>query len=271
MDDPWQYSYLITGQKKIGKTSFAIQGSEELVIQFDKPQISYSIREVVPKSWKEFERALRALEKKVEEDDFPYNRIVVDGCGEWYQMCQLNACDHFKVDHPSEVGYAKCWHKIRDDFLDAVNRLHRLQVTAECGLMFIAHAEWKETKTRFGNTVEKMVPALPPKAEAIIGGKVDGWFVYDYAGEERVLTVLGDETMGAGHRIDNRFETTDGRRIREVTMGSSAEEALANFVAAFRNEQDYATYKELRNRNKKKEVAGRKKKGARKSRKSRAR
>ena len=242
--NPWEYAYSITGRKKIGKTSFAIEGSEEFVIQFDKPQIAYELREHCPKSWTEFESVLKALEAAAASGQFKYNRVVIDGMGEWYTMCQLWACKEFGVDHPSEAGYAKCWHKIRDTFTDAVNRLLRLQITAKCGLVFIAHAEWKEIKTRTGLTIEKMVPAVPSRCEEVVGGKVDGWFVYDYTGEHRVLTLLGDETMEAGHRIDGRFLTKDGRRIREVVMGGSPREAMDAFVAAFNNQQDYATYKE---------------------------
>lgn len=246
VSDWWRYAFLVTGEKKIGKTSWAIQDCEEYVLQFDKPQLSYNIRETSVTSWKHFTRILNALEAAVEAGDFPYTRIVIDGVGEWYTMCQLAACKHFQVDHPSDVGYARCWHKIRDDFNDAVNRMLRLQVNAKCGMVFIAHSEWKEVATRGGGKAEKRVPNLPPKCEEVINGKVDGWFCYDYMGDDRVLIVLGDETTGAGHRIDGRFQTADGRRVREIHMGNSAEEAHANFLRAFNNEQDYATIKEMR-------------------------
>lgn len=247
--DMWQYAYSFTGVKKIGKTTLAVHGAEEFVIQFDKPQIAYSIREECPRSWGDFMEILKALEARAKSGDFPYNRIVIDGEGEWYQMCHVAACKEFGVDHPSEVGYAKCWHKIRDTFTDAVNRLMRLQITARCGIVFIAHAEWKEVKTRTGVTVEKMVPAVPGKCEEIVGGKVDGWFVYDYIGSHRVMFILGDETMVAGHRIGGRFMTKDGRRVREIVMGESEEDAMAAFIAAFNNQQEYATFKEWEQKN----------------------
>lgn len=250
--DPWELAYLLTGQKKIGKTTFAIQDCEELVIQFDKPQLSYRIREMCPKNWRHFMRILAAIEARVEEGDFPYQRIVVDGAGEWYTMCHLAACAYFGVEHPGDIPYGKCWHKIRDDFTAVVNRLLRLQNDAECGLVFIAHCDWKEVKTRDGRKIEKLVPNLPAKCEEILNGKVDGWFVYDYTGEERILIIRGDETTGAGHRIDGHFRTPKGNDIREIHMGNSAEEGLANFLAAFRNEQTYTTYRALLKQRKRK-------------------
>lgn len=246
--DPWSYAYLMTGEKKIGKTKFAIEGCEEMVFQFDKPQLAYEIREVVIKSWKQFKQGLEALEDKAAEDpgEFPYQRIVIDGAGEWYQMCQQWVCQKFGVEHPSEEGYARAWHKLRDEFTDSVNRLLRLQRNVGCGIIFIAHSEWKEKNTRDGEKIERLVPNLPPRAEEILNGKCDAWFTWDYSGDRRIMVVQGDEVTGAGHRIDGHFLTRDGRRVREIDMGNSSEEALANFMRAFNNEATHATIKEAR-------------------------
>lgn len=246
--DPWAFAYLMTGEKKIGKTTFAIEGCEELVFQFDKPQIAYRIREVVIKSWAEFKDYLAKVEERAAADPgkFPYQRIVIDGAGEWYQMCQQWVCKKFGVEHPSEEGYARAWHKLRDEFTDAVNRLLRLQKNVGCGMIFIAHSEWKEKKTREGEKIERLVPNLPPRAEEILNGKCDAWFTWDYSGDRRIMVVLGDEVTGAGHRIDGHFMTPDGRRVQEIDMGGSSKEALANFMRAFNNQQKHATAREAR-------------------------
>ena len=250
ISNPWQFAYLITGEKKIGKTSFAIEGCNEPVLQFDKPQLAYDICEVMLKTWRESMDALKELEARAESGDFPYDRVIIDGVGEWYSMCQTATCKHFGIDHPSEEGYAKGWHHLRDNFTDAVNRLLRLQHTASCGIVFIAHAEWREVNIRGGGKVDKLVPNLGSRCEEIVNGKVDGWFCYDYVGENRVLVVRGDQTTGAGHRIDGRFQTTDDRQVVEIPMGNSAHEAMENFVKGFNNKLEYATYKEMRDTNK---------------------
>lgn len=245
--DPWAYAYLLTGEKKIGKTKFATTGVDALVLQFDKPQIAYQLMEVLCSSWAIFKKALAAIEEKAKDPEtFPWDRVVVDGAGEWFTMCQLFTCKHFGVEHPSEEGYARAWHYLRDEFTSAVNRLMRLQATAQCGLIFIAHSEWKTKKTRGGGEVERIVPNLPPRCEEILNGKCDGWFMMDYMGEDRVMVLQGDEYTGAGHRIDGHFMTPSGERVREVPMGGSSEEAVANFVAAFQNKQLHATARELR-------------------------
>ena len=240
--DPWRYAYLLTGEKKIGKTSWAIAGCKEYVIQLDKPQLSYEIVEDCPTTWKELVQILRALEESAADGTFPYQRVIVDGIGEAYVMCQDYTVKEFGVAHPSEVGYAKAWHFLRDNFLDWMNRLLRLQQTAKCGVVFIAHAEWREVTAHGGGKIDKLVPNLAGKCEEIVNGKVDAWFMYDYIGSDRVMFLRGNEEIGAGHRIDGRFLTPEGERISELYMGNSAKEGLDNFLLAFKNQWPYATY-----------------------------
>lgn len=250
-DKPEEYCYLITGEKKIGKTTFSIEGCEELVMQFDKAQLAYAIREVFFKSWKEFKQFLVRLEKKARsKDKFPYERIVIDGTAEWFQHCWDSVCAAAGVKHPTDANdYGKTWVRIREEFTDAVNRLLALQNLARCGLVFIAHSAFKTKTNRRGEEVEAHVPELPRYCEEVLNGKVDAWFSYDYDGDDRILTIRGNAYIGAGHRIDGHFETPDGRQIMEVYMGSSPAEARKNFLAAFRNEQDYIDIEEYREKN----------------------
>ncbi len=240
------YAYLLVGEKKIGKTSFSIAGNdvEEFVLQFDKPQLAYNIRETVIEDWNHFMRVLKSLEAAAEDArTFPYTRIVIDGAGEWYSMCQTWACKKLGIDHPSDVGYAKGWHLLRDTFSRAVTRLLALQESVLCGMIFIAHCEWREIRNEGG---EKLVSNLPTRCDEILNGKCDGWFLYHYKGEDHILTIRGSEDVECGHRIDGHFQTTDGRQVREIIMGKSASEARTAFVRAFNNDQTYTTLKEVK-------------------------
>lgn len=242
----WQYAYHLVGEKKIGKTTFAVEGCDAMVLQFDKPSLAYDVMEVCIKDWDHFKSVLAEFKERVAKKDFPWDRIVIDGVGEWYQMMERKTCKHFGIQDPSDEAFGKGWRYFRNGFADAVNELLRLQPEVGAGLIFISHSEWKEVKTRGGGKVDKMVANLPARAEEMINGKCDGWFVYDYDGDDRVLTIQGSETIGAGHRIDGHFRTADGRRIREIVMGKSAAKALQSFSDAFSNKQSYATVEELR-------------------------
>lgn len=256
---PWQYAYHVAGERKIGKTTFSIQGCEELVIQFDKSQLNYSIRELVPVCWSDrtgrklgVEQIVRALEEKAESDEeFPYERIVFDGVAEAYQMVTQWACKKRGVEHPGDDEvWGRTWTLIRETFTDVVNRLIRLQTTARCGLFFISHTEWRERQSRGSKQkIMRLESDLPGRCEKIINGKVDGWFVYDYDGSDRVLHLLGSQEIGAGHRMDGHFRTPAGERIREIYFGdddTDAKFSLDQFMKAFNNEYPFKTVKDFR-------------------------
>ncbi len=238
IDDPWRYAYHIIGEKKIGKTSLAIEGCKALVLQFDKPSLAYKVREVMIKNGKDFEARLKQLEKHADDGNFPWDRIVVDGCAEWYSMAELMTNEHFGIDDPGEEAYGKGWRFFKNLFTGWMNRLLRIQGRTEAGLIFISHSEWKEVELRGGRKAMKMVATLPPRCEEIINGKVDAWFVYDYEGDDRVMILQGNQQVGAGHRIDGHFLTRDGQRIKDIYLGTSAKESLRNFIQAFNNDVD---------------------------------
>jgi len=243
--DPWQFAYLLLGEKKIGKTAFAIQGCEEYVLQFDKPQIGKEIRETVITDWKQFLHILKAIEEAAKTNDLIYQRIIIDGVAEWYNMCDKYICEKLGVQDLADAEWSAGWRGIKREFTNSVNRLLRLQITAECGLIFIAHTQWKEKPARRGSKekIPYLTGSLSPACEEIINGKVDANFLYDKTGDDRILTIRGTEEVDAGHRIDSQFFTPGREEIREIYMGTSPKESLTNFLAAFNNEQTYKTYK----------------------------
>jgi len=76
---------------------------------------------------------------------------------------------------------------------------------------------------------------MPKQGREIIEGLVDIWCYFGYDGNRRLLTIIGDDHISAGHRFAERFRTPKGRVIRAIDMGRSAEEGYENFVAAWNN------------------------------------
>jgi len=229
------FSFLIHGEKKIGKTTFSLQndaGKPSLLLQFDPPQRAYERMELVCNTWEVFMSALRKLEKLTK---WPYGRVVVDNVGEAYQRCMKHVCESRGVEHPEEEGWSKGWQALRQEFTQAVDRLLRLPV----GVMFLAHSQWKDTETRDGDQVSRLVPRLAGIADDVISAKVDGIIAYDYAGRKRVLVLQGDDHVSAGHRLHlesyPHFIGPEGEPLRTVRAGSSPEEAYRNFRDAFNN------------------------------------
>lgn len=236
--NPWAYTYLVTGEPKIGKTTFAVEGCRALVLQCDRPQTSLAISEVWIDSWSTLKRAVRELEDGAIT---AFDRIVWDGVGDAYALCERAGCNHFGIEHPSDEGYARCWHWIRDNFSNLVKSLNRLRDSRGIGLVLIAHAEWKERKDVRGRKTEVLVPMLGGQCAKIINGKVDASLSYDWVGSKRVLTIIGSDLVSAGHSIDGHFLTPNGERVREISMGNSPTEAAKNFIAAFENRQTFVT------------------------------
>jgi len=237
------FSYLIHGIKKIGKTKLSLQvfdDTEEkvLLLQHDPEQQAYKRLEIVLKSWRMFLNALKKLEALAEEGEFPYTRIVVDRADVWYRNCQNFVCEKLAISHPTEEGYGKGWDAVRNEFNNGVQRLLALP----CGKFFLCHSIYKEIETIDGEKIDKLVPNLTKTAEECLNGPVDGWFAYDYEGKERVLYLQGSDNIGAGHRIDGHFLTREGKRIRTLYMGRSAEEAFKNLMNAFNNRIDAVRY-----------------------------
>lgn len=244
VDDINRYSFLIHGEKKIGKTSLSLQGGKVLLLQNDPPQLAYRRLELVTSTWELFRKALRELEKLAKKPKrFPYDRIVVDGADTWYKRCQHWVCEERGIQHPEDEGWGRGWDALRQEFDQAVTRL----LSLPCGVWFLCHSTWKEIETRRGDKIEKLVPKLTSMGEEILNGKVDAWLAYDFDGNRRVLFLQGDERTGAGHRLDvtdyPHFRDKKGEPLKYIRMGKSPSTAYKRLLAAFNNEYSHPSKK----------------------------
>lgn len=258
-DDMSRFAMLWYGKRKVGKTGTLQHDPDSFTIQYDKKQHGRRRREVVPKSWGDFLDVLTLLEEASDNNAMPYTTVGVDGVAEWYQHCMDYVSKKAGVEYPGDANdHGKTWNAVKREFTDAVNRVLMLS----CGVVFICHDKTVELVDDAATVGEKIVPYLPAACSEVVNSKVDGWFYFAYHGSRRVLNLLGDEGMDAGHRIEGRFRTKDGRPVRQIDMGSSPEESRRNLKVAFDNEQTYATMEEFlssRRSNKKKGAARRKK------------
>ena len=229
------YSIHIHGEKKIGKTTLFAQEKDSFFLEFDPMQLSLSIRQRHVPDWDHFLAYIDEIEK---QPDY-CKTVIVDGMDIAYQCCFDWCCKKLVIDHPSdEKDYGKSWNFIRTNFESAIRRLLNLNEKG-VAVRFISHSKWIEFETRSGNTTDKLMPNLTGQAEETLNGLVDIWGAYVYSGKHRVLVVKGDESTGAGHRVDSQFLTPEGEQVEEIYMGRNPKEAYANLVKAFNNEQEY--------------------------------
>lgn len=245
-----RYSFMLHGEKKIGKTTLFANEKGAFFLEFDPLQLSLAIKQKHVPDWPHFLAYIDLLETNPDD----VQTVIVDGADIAYQACFNWSCMKMAITHPhDENDYGKSWNFIRAEFESAVLRLLALN---EDGIAtrFICHSKWAEIKTRGGGKTDKLIPFLTSQAEEVLNGRIDIWAAYTYVEKKRVLIIEGDEEIGAGHRVDGRFLTPDGEAIKEIYMGKSSKQAYDNLLEAFNNEQIHTTIDEMTPKKKKKKL-----------------
>lgn len=230
------YIVLLYGIKKIGKTSMCQYFDNPFFIMLEPGAKALPVYQTcdengkprIVKSWVEFKEWIKLLEK-----DKKYKVIIIDTVDRLFKLCQKDVCKRLCITHPSEGEWGKGWEAVREEFEEWV--LGRLLGMGK-GVVFISHAKEAEIKTRVGDTYNKITATMANQAKEAIEGVIDVWCHYCYDGENRYLTIRGDDHTDAGHRLRRHFKYIDGTRIRKIPMGKSEKEAYDNFIAAFYNE-----------------------------------
>lgn len=221
------YSILLYGEKKIGKTSLASKFKDAFFFMLEPGAKALAIYQRPVTSWAEFKKYIALL-----QSDKKFGTVVIDTIDIAYKLCHLYVCQKLVIQHPSDEEWGKGWEAIRDEFTGEVNKLLALNK----GVIFISHAAEKEITTRIGDKYHKIAPTMSNQARDVLEGIVDIWAYYCYDGKQRVLMVEGDDHIGAGHRLERRFKYTDGTAIKEIPMGTNANEAFKLFLEAFNNQ-----------------------------------
>jgi hypothetical protein len=220
---------LITGEKKIGKTSLANQFGKNLVLAFEVGYKGLRIFKSDVPNWDTARAALKVLRK-----DKHYTTVTVDTADKSFTQCDAWVCRRLGITHPSEEDWGKGWAAIRKEYTDWIDGL----TYTSKGVILISHSQEREVKKRGGESYDRIMPTMPKQAREIVEGLVDIWCHYQYDGDRRILTILGDDHISAGHRFTERFRTPDGVPIRNIDMGRSPEEAYRNFKAAWHNKYE---------------------------------
>lgn len=225
------YSILLYGEKKIGKTSLAARFPNAFFAFFEPGGKGLEIYQAEMKTWESFVAAIDALEKN---DTF--STVVVDTIDLAYKSCFDYVCREGNFSHPNDMNdYGKSWKKITDEFQ---RQMLRLAATGK-GIIWLSHAQVGEFQEPSGLAYNKIIPTMDKKAREFISGFADAIFYYGYYGDERMLTVEGSDTVEAGQRMERQFRLSGDPSIKvhSVPMGTSADEGYANLLKAFANGQ----------------------------------
>lgn len=228
-DDLWRSLILIFGEKKIGKTELASKAPKAFFLATEVGYKGLRIFKRDVTNWREA-RAYAKLLKK----DKSFRTVVIDTADLLYKKCFDYVCEKLVIAHPNDEAFGKAWNAIEREYEQFILDIAQ---TGK-GVIIISHAEEREVKMRDGGTYDRIMPTMSKQARKVIEGMVDIWACYQYDGRRRVLTIAGDDHVAAGHRFGERFRTPDGRPLRHIYMGRSAEEGFANLTAAWNNEYE---------------------------------
>lgn len=230
------YSILLYGAKKIGKTSLASRFPDAYFLALEPGTRALEVYSTEVNDYKHFESLLDLLE----EGDHDFRTIVVDTVDLLYDFAFTAVCKAKMINHPQdENDFGKTWGEISDKFKSAVMRLLKLPY----GIIFISHDVEKEIQLRDGSKIDRVQPTMNRKAMAVVEAVVDIICNYHYEDKQRWLRIDGVENVVAGCRLEERFireggsPRVPGDRIVKIPMGLSSQEAYDNFIAAFNNEQ----------------------------------
>lgn len=231
-EDMGDYTWLIYGAKKIGKSSLAAQFPDALFLMFEPGGKALRTYQADCKTWKHALEYLKLLEKA---KPLKYKTIVIDTGFEAYQKCFAYVCDENNIEYPREDNFGKDWKKIDTEFRNFHNRIAALDL----GLVVLCHENLKESQTRTGNKFDMVVPNLPKAADSYYRAVIDNVCWYHYRASQRFLLIKGSDYAMAGTAVqaDEHFLTKDGEQIFAVPMGTSAKQAFGFLEAAFGNSQ----------------------------------
>lgn len=160
----------IYGSPNIGKTTFANQFPDVLMINTDGnyKYVDAPVVTVVDGNKDPWENFIEIIDE-ILKGQHTYKTIVVDLLEDVYQYARNYYCKQLKVNHESELGYAKGYDIIRNNFLICLRKL----ATSDYNIIFISHEETDTIKDRIGRETTIYKTALPDKVAKKVSGMVE--------------------------------------------------------------------------------------------------
>jgi len=264
-------SFLIYGEKKIGKTSLASQFPKALFLAFEKGYsgLSIFVEPMFDKNEKPDWRKFVAFIDLLVKENHGFQTVILDTIDVAYSACMDYVCMMEGWEHPADGAYGKGWKAIEKEFSTQIGRLVNC---SKFGTVFLSHAIEKEFMERTGGKFDKIIASMPEQARKLISAVCDCIIFYGYHGEQRLLTIRGSDTVESGTRMTknfwvkggyerhkvlaekkrelvnaNKFRSQEGKaieeemsklRIHSIPAGADEGEAYFNFERAFNNLQE---------------------------------
>jgi hypothetical protein len=203
---PFEYTILVYGEPKIGKSEACSRIPDALFIQTEAGLKNLDVYATdLVETWDDF----LLIAKEVSEGNHPYKTIIIDTIDGMYQLCARYICKKNGWEHESDLDYGKGYARVRMEMMRVLNKLSALPT----GLVLVGHSKEKEVKTRTGN-YDRITLCFSGSIEEAITAFVDiALFCRVEAiddKKQRVVRSVHSDEYFAGGRI-NFFE--DGMKL----------------------------------------------------------
>lgn len=189
------------GKPKVGKTTFAAQAPNNLLLAFEKGYNAISgIKAQDINRWADFKMVLKQLERPEAQE--MYDTVTIDTVGIMWEMCEQYICAQNQVTNIGDISWGKGYSLCKREFESCLRKITMLGY----GLIIIAHVDKRIEKKDDESEIEIVSPAIPKRAYEIVNQLVDiiGYIdvVYDDDGSsKRILCTRSTPTVMAGSRF----------------------------------------------------------------------
>lgn len=162
--DPAKLRWLFYSEPKTGKTTLAAGFRDPLFLVTEKSTEAINTFEVEIKKWEDFTEAVELLLK----GNHKYQTVVVDVIDGLYKYCVSFCNKRLGIVHQSDVGFAKGYHSVDNEFEHWMNKLEM----SGLGIIYNSHVGEKDVQVKGGGSYTKIIPGLAKRGRDILEPKV---------------------------------------------------------------------------------------------------
>lgn len=227
----FSYSVMITGAKKLGKTSLSSQAPNSFVMELEPGNAKgLPIRQVDISSWKEANELLTLLQVTPGYCE----TLIIDDVPTLFRLCHSHKCRELGIDSPWDMSHGKAFDIINKEFNDFLGKVQALP----CGKIYTAHAELQEFQTTGGQKFNRLEPNYPAEVSRFVNKQIQiEGMIYLNEKSERVITFKGTNLIRASCGIPGHFINPKTKEfLNYIPLGNSPEEGWKNLMLAWNNQ-----------------------------------
>lgn len=170
-----EYTTLLSGPPKSGKTEFCTEYDKSLILDFEQGSKGKVVYRVPIQKWIEVKQLVRQLITN-EQLKLKYNTICFDTMNYAFPALKKYAINLYQQEHTdkditsfNKIPYGGGWQILEEEIKDVINSLKRVGY----GIVLVAHIKEKTFNRNTSGEYEKTVPDLSDRERNIISAMAD--------------------------------------------------------------------------------------------------